>query len=74
MNARKGDPTSLQVAKAILERRCPVEPFDMVDVGRVCRKAIEDGLIRVYHGSRFVGWGGYIVTEEGEAALAKGPS
>lgn len=74
MTSRKKDPTSLQVAKAILERRCPVDPFDMVDVGRVCRKAIDDGLLRVYHGSRFVGWGGYIVTEAGETALAKAAS
>jgi hypothetical protein len=54
----------VEVTRAVYEQRCPVIPFDILQVGKICREAISAGLLRVDHGSN-PGWGGYSPTKLG---------
>lgn len=59
----------LETVRRIAQGHSPVEPFDIVQVGEVCREAEAAGYIRTYHGC-FPDWGGYKVTEAGHKLLA----
>ena len=62
------NPTPLDVAKAIHEKRSPMFPIDWVILGNALRLTCSLGLIRENYGC-FDDWGGYSITPKGKKAL-----